>query len=747
MTSATMSSLHGFQSALPINGTSSALPGGVPSSLFLNGSSSGDPSSIWSLPPPGQAGSGQSSFGYGMPAALTSAAELGTVSSLPYGGASFGSSPYMGPGSYQPPAPVPRETTPAFERAAAALSAQVASGGSFALNMEGEGMENPFEGSLYGSQAALAQGNYPFPPVTAAPDVYRQPSDNREVMIQTLQSLQAKEQAASCGPQGFGAPLDSQYSVLPSSAFAGSATPGGAYDNVPPKGYVGYGGASAGYEETVASLQAGSMQPYRQPSQGSRHSSKPSQSSQQRGMPSTGVQDGRSHSGAGSSMSGKQPNPFEDFSFPKTGSFVATPYDDDGTPAYYDTLSRPAGAPMPYDAIGTQGMRPSEEDSRRVPASSSQFSTVNNAYDSYKAGGAAASPAMGYDPYAGGNGRMPANAYDYNLGGYGLPDARRGYDPGSATGASYSGSLTRDKGGPAGVGDPGMGGSALISSGSFVATPYAEGAPTLEMLPPTNAAPYQGYAPPPMPPSPPAPYAPPSQQSYSLLQHGSGSFVATPFADGAPTPDMLRGSVPGSPLPGGYPDAYPNSPPTSLGMYGGSSPASAMDMYGGARGRTAMEMYGGAAPLDMYGGALASPGLGFGAGGPSPFGPFTGFDPSPSGPSGSTPFSGFDSQVPGKSLATANYGPGPPQAGSFVAVPPPLGKEGGNGSGSVRFSDDKSDYPGTRMQPRTRATDAGQNGGPGDDRNGASKSQMERASRSRDVPPRTKKKGERRACC
>lgn len=453
-------------------------------------------------------------------------------------------------------------------------------------------------------------------------------------------------------------------------------------------------------------------------------------------------------------MSGKQQPPVEDFSFPQAGSFVATPYDDAGSPAYYDALSRPGGPPMTYDAIGTQGMRTSEGNAGRVAASSSQSGTTPNPFERYTFGGGAAGPAMGYDAYAGGNDKMAANAYDYNLGGYGLPDTRRGYDPGSANGASYSGALARDRARPASMGDSGMAGNMLVSSGSFVATPYAEGAPTLDMLPPTTAAPYPGYAPPPVPPPPPSPYAPTSQTSYNPLQHGSGSFVATPFAEGAPTPDMLRGRVPGSPLPGGFPDAYPNSPPTSLGMYGGASPgmyggaspSTAMDMYGGARASTGMDMYGGTGLLDMYGGALASPGLGFGAGGPSPFGPFTGFEHSPSGPSGSTPFSGFDSQVPGKSLAHANYGPGPPQAGSFVAVPPPHpGKEGGNGNGSVRFSDDKSDYSGTRSQPRTRSTDAGRTG-PSDARNGDSKSQMERASRSRDGPSRTKKKGERRAC-
>jgi hypothetical protein len=192
------------------------------------------------------------------------------------------------------------------------------------------------------------------------------------------------------------------------------------------------------------------------------------------------------------------------------------------------------------------------------------------------------------------------------------------------------------------------------------------------------------------------PYAPPSPMNFSSLPT-SGSFVATPFSEGAPTPDMFRSK--GSPLPGGYPDAYPSSPPPALGMYGGAP--------GGN--------------------------MGFGSGGTFGFG------------SGPSPFMGFDSEVPGKALATPNYGSGP-QAGSFVAVAPsaPSSKEGGNGA-SVRFSDSKTDHVGKDTDPRAKAR-AGESA-PVPSGKAHSRSQMERSSRVRDGPARVKKKGERRACC
>lgn len=197
---------------------------------------------------------------------------------------------------------------------------------------------------------------------------------------------------------------------------------------------------------------------------------------------------------------------------------------------------------------------------------------------------------------------------------------------------------------------------AIATSGSFVAEPFAGGAPSL----PPAAAP---YAPPPM--------------SFGGGLPASGSFVAEPFAGGAPTPDMLGMSMQPRPQ-GGYPD-YSSLPPSSFGMPGG--------------------------------GALG-PNAGFGG---SPFG------------FGQTPFVGFDAEVPGKSLGTANFGI--ESQSSFVT------NEGGTGSSGMKPSDKSREKDATQM----KAAEA-------QDPN--AKASMRRGSRERDgAAPRTKRKAERRACC
>jgi hypothetical protein len=289
----------------------------------------------------------------------------------------------------------------------------VASGGSFALNMEGEGLDNPFDASAY-------------EPGTANVMVYREPSGNREVTLETLQSLQGKEKAASVAIDSFSAPWSSQYPAMPAQTFAGSTEPGGTFDSGVRQSYGVRGSAGAGYEGIVSALQATSSQIYRQPSQ----------SSQQRDMPRTGGFDGCSHSGrgsaTGSSQSGKQQPPAEDVSFPKTGSFVATPYDDNGAPAF-DYKSR-SGPPANYEAMGHRSMHSDghygEGSAMRGANSSLAMGAAANGYDSYSAGGIAASSGAGYEVYAGGKGRVPTNNYDYNTGGKGngMPSTWGGQD-------------------------------------------------------------------------------------------------------------------------------------------------------------------------------------------------------------------------------------------------------------------------------------------------------------------------------
>jgi len=126
--------------------------------------------------------------------------------------------------------------TPAYERAAAALSAQVASGGSFVMNLEGEGSSNPFE-----YEAKAANGFAP------SAEVYRQISNNREVQVQTLQSLEANAAALS-GPSQFTG------MSMPASAFPGSNEAVGAFDGGPSQTYAGWSGAGGMREETASAL-------------------------------------------------------------------------------------------------------------------------------------------------------------------------------------------------------------------------------------------------------------------------------------------------------------------------------------------------------------------------------------------------------------------------------------------------------------------------------------------------------------
>jgi len=409
----------------------------------------------------------------------------------------------------------------------------------------------------------------------------------------------------------------------------------------------------------------------------------------------------------------------DSFNFPTAGSFVATPYDNDGLPVYDAQFTSAPSEGYEYqmgrNSSEVAGGKVSTRDEAEVyrscvvkqapgRASEGRPSEGAQARDSYmsgahldyaKASDRYADPTRGSaNTYGGSASGMRNSAADYRGIDY------RGASPeasayplsppaGRASYASIGNSSLAGMGGPSG-------GSMLATSGSFVASPYAEGAPSFDMLPSPSSMPYSS----PLPYSSPPSALPYSSPAFNSLQT-SGSFVASPFAEGAPSPDMFGMSM-ASGKQGGYQDTFSNMPPASLGMY--SAP-----------------------PPNMSLGLGASSSLGFGS--------------SPS------PFVGFDVDVPGKSLQPGNFGLGP-QAGSFVGmVPPSADKEGSRESTGVRFSDKKHDLPGRESQAATKSQT--EKPSKEDSANPNSKQRMHRGSRDRDADaaPRTKRKGERRSCC
>merc|ERR1719506_399789 len=262
--------------------------------------------------------------------------------------------------------------------------------------------------------------------------------------------------------------------------------------------------------------------------------------------------------------------------------------------------------------------------------------------------------------------------------------------------SAFSGTGSKDMGAGAGYG------KSLPSSGSFVAAPFEEGAPTLDMLTPPAA--YGGaYSHPP-------PAAPGGLQS-------SGSFVATPYAEGAPdmfamSREILRceGELPGRR--GAGMDAYPSSPPASL--YGAPKTGPA-----GFGNMTAAGNLGGM-PMDASA-AMGFSNIGFG--------------------SGYNPFAGFGADFPGGPTGPASLGAAP-EAGSFVAMAPPAAS-GKENSAGVRFSDTKSDCPGADAK-QNRRSELGKEEGPPKpkSRMDADGKSASRSSRSRE-PLKTRKRAER----
>merc|ERR1740117_1658791 len=357
-------------------------------------------------------------------------------------------------------------------------------------------------------------------------------------------------------------------------------------------------------------------------------------------------------SNAANASSSKPDN--DKFNFPSSGSFVATAYDDAGLPSYMDGMSDPVDrstdrAHISREVSGARtrgggkgappGGPPNGHDSYGDSYKGSGKGSSDNPYDSYMGGagkgggkGGAAYDGGGkgaaYDGGAfdnGGKGGGKGGAYD----GWSGTDYRGGpdYQPQSqgasfsssqpGNGASYSGGDPNNTGfsqpysnpasfasnqpynpylggdqyssppgydpysgvPPAGTvshgsiagaaagmpdpfrppGAPGTGGrpggSVLASSGSFVAEPFAGGAPNMDLFNPRNPAPDA------FPPTSPMPLP------FNTLQ-SSGSFVAEPFARGELGPDTFGGMSMAN-LGFGQGSSYPDS---SGNLYGGGPP-------------------------------------------------------------------------------------------------------------------------------------------------------------------------------
>lgn len=573
-------------------------------------------------------------------------APLGTSASL-YG-ALGGTQPSASAVTAPPFATRELPVTQAYERAAAALSAQVASGASFALNIDGEG------GGAGAYESKFSN------PLSMPTEVYLEPPGNYEVTIQTLQSLEASGGAVS----GMRAPMASQANNLPSSALVGFEPGPGFVERRESQAYAARGGAGAAVEETVSALQGNSFQQYGQPREmgapgapggsapyGAASTAPPVIDGAMYGSSSPAAFDGAKY---GTSYSSKSPAAFdatrsqkqelENFNFPTAGSFVATPYDGDGLPTYAG-LDAP-----PQPSFDAPGSRKPYYDPRYDESGASRSAmglAGSYGFDGADARRSAMSMAAGQSRGTGGLG-----SFDYSSSqAYGAASPYSGVPP--------AGKISHASIAAPSISSPGVGSFAIASTGSFVASPFAEGAPTLDMIPP------------------PAPYAPPPMSLGGAGLPASGSFVAEPFAGGAPTPDVLGMSMRPR-MPGGYPD-YASVPPSSY----------------------------------MYGSAPPGP-VGFGSN------PFS---------YGQSPFVGFDAEVPGKPFGTANFGV---ESTSSFVMP-----EGGPASNGVKSTSEPQ-----AQQPRPSKAAVEQE--IVEDPN--SKARMPR-SRDRDGAPKTKRKGERRACC
>jgi hypothetical protein len=391
-------------------------------------------------------------------------------------------------------------TTVAYDKAAAALNPQVTSGGSYMLSLDTEG--NPF--------SALEHKGAPMK------EEYLERALNGEAKMQVREPMQANGIGGSgftgigleSGTSPYGGLSSFDYGALPPGMQ--SSTTGESNDQLRSNDLANYGRRAAP-REPVAALHDGMPQPFLQTRNLAEEVTAPSK-----------------YNGPG------------DFNFPKTGSFVAAPYDGDGLP-YYDQPSK--SYPSTYE-----GSRSYSKTYESAPQASR-----GTYYDAHSA--------MPNGMYEDGRVRRgmatsmrPMNGYDSHFQD-GLLEYRNGAQE---IGSSYlygqppGGRVSYERIGSPMPGSPMLGsrqvGPVLATSGSFVASPFAEGAPTLDFLPPVKSS--SSYAPPPT--------------GFSTLAP-SGSFVASPFAVGAPTPDMLGMSL----FPRGqnaYPETYGSIPPSLYGM-------------------------------------------------------------------------------------------------------------------------------------------------------------------------------------
>jgi len=393
-----------------------------------------------------------------------------------------------------------RPVTAAYERAAAALNAQVAAGGSFVAepgSSLGPSPTEEWQGDSFGAKGAPGYGSDTHNTIAMGTPMTG-PAHNNNMVHQfggIMDSDHLGHGASVVGEGGAGP--SSMYGRAGGPSLSSTTSPmhgqGASSSNTPYRAvspmhgetnghgvlYEGidskiFGGSSAlhaniagqpTYSKSAgpSSLYDGTMNLPRSTPSGAGVLHGASAPASLSGAPSMGA------FGVAAPSPGTRSADAAAYAFPAAGSFVATPYDDEGVPAfkYRDepslrpTVSAPSG--YPYGAIGFYD---NIGNSRGASTSPMRRLSIGGS-DGYASTGLGGFPEYGpTQPYQRGTASTPGM----------LPVGAASYA------AAQLGPYGAVMGGHLGMPGGGSDGANLVSAGSFVATPFAEGAPTPEML-------------------------------------------------------------------------------------------------------------------------------------------------------------------------------------------------------------------------------------------------------------------------